>query len=293
MKLRRSLLFIPGNSPNMMINAPVLGADGVIFDIEDAVAVDDKDTARILIRNTLQWIARSRIELCVRINDFTTPYWKLDMDAVIPAKPDSLVVPKVETVERFEEMSAYAASLEEKHGLPVGSVKFLPILETAVGIENAFIIAQSCKGRLDALLMGGEDLATDLGAIRNEKTNEELLYGRLRVLNAARAAGLTPIDTAFAAVEDAESFYRDTQFSRQIGYAGRAVISPRQVAPANEIYSPSEKAVRLARETIEVYEEARAAGKGAVSLYGKMIDAPIITRAKQILEFAELMKGGN
>ena len=291
LRIRRSLLFIPGNNPNMMINAPVLGADTVIFDLEDAVSHDDKDAARVLVRNALRWIKRGDMELCVRVNDIATPYWEQDFEMIIPAKPDGLIIPMVNYPDKLEEMSARAGRIERGSGLRENQIKFLPIIETAMGIENAFAIAQSCRGRLDAMMIGGEDLATDLVAIRDTKDNRELLYGRGRVLNAARAAGLTPIDTAYADVEDIEAFTRDTMYSRQIGYAGRGVVSPRQVRIANEAYSPSAKDIEYAREVMEVYEEGKAAGKGAVSLRGKMIDTPILIRARQVLAFAEMMKG--
>jgi citrate lyase subunit beta/citryl-CoA lyase len=290
MRIRRTLLFIPGNNPNMMVNASVLGADGIIFDIEDAVSPQDKDAARILIRNALGWVDRASVEFCVRINDANTPYWEEDLSIVVPANPDALLVPKVEFPEELERVDGYVSELERRCGLPERAIKLFPILETAMGIENAFSIATCCKGRTDALLLGAEDLATSLGALRTD-SGEEIEYGRARTVNAARAANLMPIDTAYSNIDNAEGFESDTKLSRQLGYAGRAVVSPRQVAPANGIYSPSPADIRYAREVVETMANAKKTGKGAISIRGKMIDGPMITRASQVLEFAERIYG--
>ncbi|MDR1510887.1 MAG: CoA ester lyase [Synergistaceae bacterium] len=286
MRIRRTLLYIPGNSPNMIVNAAVLGADGIVLDIEDAVSPKDKDAARILIRNALGWVDRSRLEFCVRINDVNTPYWKKDLSVVVPANPDALLIPKVEFPEELAQVDEFVTKLEHESDLPDGRIKLFPILETAMGIENSYIIAASRHERLDALLLGAEDLATSLGALRTD-SGEEIAYGRSRMVNAARAANLMPIDTAYANIDNIDGFISDTRLSRQLGYAGRAVISPRQVSPANTIYSPSESDIRYAGEVITIMEEAKKAGKGAVSRRGKMIDGPMITRARHVLEFAK------
>jgi citrate lyase subunit beta/citryl-CoA lyase len=222
----------------------------------------------------------------VRVNDVNTPYWKDDLSAVVPAGPDALLIPKVEFPEELAQVDEFVAQLERESGLPEKRIKLFPILETAMGIENSYIIAASCRERLDALLLGAEDLVTSLRALRTD-SSEEIAYSRSRMVNAARAANLMPIDTAYANIDNIDGFESDTRLSRQLGYAGRAVISPRQVAPANTIYSPSEADIRYAREVITTMEEAKKAGKGAVSIRGKMIDGPMITRARQVLEFAK------
>jgi len=285
MAVRRSLLFIPGNSPAMMLNAPVLGADAIIFDIEDAVAPADKDAARILIRNAIRNLDFGRIEVSVRVNDITTPYWQEDIRAVLPAKPSFLVLPKIESPEHIIEFDKFVTQIEKDNSIAKGTVKFAPLLETAMGIENAFQIGQTCKERLIGLVMGGEDLATSLWAVRTRESHE-ILYARQRIVSAARALGLTPYDTVYADVDDMEGLIKDTKFSRELGFPGRLLISPRHVDIVNTIFSPSEEEIAYAGEVMEIIEEAKRLGKGAISLRGKMIDAPIVTRARQILEIA-------
>jgi len=292
MRIRRTLLWIPGNNPAMMANAPILRADTIGLDNEDAVQPGDKDAARILIRNYLESVrGKHPLELAVRINDVTTPYWKDDITCIAPAQPDAFIVPKVERPEDLYLVHELLTQVEKEHGLPENEIKLLPILETALGIENAFLIASTTTGRLDGIMMGGEDLVTSLGALRTRE-GREIDYARCRIVSAARACNLNPIDTVFPDVEDIEGMIADTKYSRQIGYSGRAVISPRHVTYANEVYSPSEKDILYAQEVLEAYEEGRRLGKGAVSLHGKMIDAPMIPRAQQVLEIAKMIRGG-
>lgn len=291
MRIRRSMLFIPGNNSAMIINAPILGADTVIFDIEDAVQFQDKDAARVLIRNALRKLPREHIEYAVRINDFTTPYWKEDLETIIVGKPDAVVIPKAELPENLEVMSTYLGDLEKRHGLPGKSVKILIILETALGIENAYRLGCSCKGRLDGLMFGNEDLVTDLSGLRT-KDGWELFYARQRMVIAARACGLPPIDSAFADIENIEGFTADTHFSRTIGYSGRAVVSPRHVQIANDEWTPSQAEIKYAHEVMDILQDAKKSGKGAVTLYGKMVDAPMVVRAQGILDIAAMIKKG-
>ena len=285
MPVRRTLLFIPGNNPAMMINAPILGADTIIFDIEDAVAIADKDAARILIRNTIQTLDFGKVEVAVRINDISTQYWQDDLRTVVPVKPSFLQLPKIEEPAHILELNEFVTKLEKENGIPVGAVKFGPILETALGIENAMPIGQTCKERLMGLFVGGEDLVTSLCALRTRKSHE-LLYARQRIIVAARALGLIPYDTVYPDVEDIEGLIEDTKFSREIGFPGRGVISPRHVETVNELFSPTPQEIQYATEVMDIIEEAKRAGKGAIMLYGKMIDAPIVARARQILETA-------
>ena len=291
MNICRTMLFIPGNNPNMMVNAPVLGADTIIFDIEDAVDIDDKDAARILIRNMIRMLDMDDVEVAVRINDVTTPFWKLDIDTVVPARPNLLVIPKIEKPEDLQMVGEYILQIEKRNNLPLNSIKLAPILETALGIENAFAIANTCNKRLKVLMIGGEDLTASLCAIRT-KESMEILYARQRVVTAARAVGIDAIDTIYPDIEDLNGLEEDTKFSRQIGYSGRAIISPRHVEIVNGVFTPSEKEIRYANEVLEVIEQGKRAGKGAITLYGKMIDAPIVERARKVIEIASHIRGG-
>lgn len=292
MRIRRTILYMPGNNPAMLINSPNLGADSVMLDLEDAVPIDDKDAARILVRNTLNWVNRGRTEYGVRINDITTPFWKEDLETTIPGRPDSYTIPKVECAEDLIAIHEFVTELEKQQGFPLYSIKFHPMVETAIGIENAFSIGKACPERTETLTLGGEDYVTNVCGLRSDK-GDELLYVRYRVMNVARALNLQPIDIVHSHIEDMEGLVKDTRFSRQIGYAGRAVVSPRHLNIVNEIYSPSKKEIRYAQEVLDTLEEAKAVGKGAVSLYGKMIDGPMIARAEHVLALAKLIEEGN
>ncbi len=291
MRIRRSMLFIPGNNPAMMLNAPILGADTIIFDIEDAVQYQDKDAARVLIRNALKTFPRDRIEFAVRINDVTTPYWREDLETIVEGRPDAVVVPKAEHADKMEMLDQFVLDLERKHGLPERGIKFLPLLETALGIQNAYQVAGTCKGRSDGLMMGNEDLMTDLCGVRTED-GWEVFFARQQVVIAARAAGLPPIDSAYADVENIEGLKKDTHFSRTLGYAGRAIVSPRHVRIVNDEWTPSDAEIKYAHEVMDVLEDAKKSGRGAVTLYGKMIDAPLVERARRILGIADMIRKG-
>ena len=288
--VRRTLLYVPGNNPSMMVNASVLGADVVVLDIEDAVSAADKDAARILIRNALYELDFGMVEIAVRINDTTTPYWQDDLRAIVPARPNLLVLPKIERPQDIIAIDAEVEALERENGLPVGGIKFGPILETALGIENAYAIAQTHTERLFGLLVGGEDLVVSLHAKRTRESLE-ILYPRLRCVVAARASGIPPLDTVYPGIEDIEGLVKDTAFSCSVGFAGRCIISPRHVAPVNEIFSPSEDEIRHASEIVDAIEKATTSGRGVGSLYGKMIDAPVVARARQVLSIARRIKG--
>jgi citrate lyase subunit beta/citryl-CoA lyase len=285
------MLFIPGNSPAMLLNADIHQSDAIILDLEDAVAPDQKDAARILVRNAIQSLDYGKTEIIVRINPLDTEYIRGDLEAVVPLKPHLIMPTKVSDAEYIRQVVEMMDEIEEKHGIPVGTVGLIPLLETAEGIENAYSIAKSSK-RIKALFLGAEDLSTDLQAIRSKKS-DEILYARGRIVLAARAAGIEVYDTPFTDVNDDEGLLQDATFARSIGFTGKASISPRHVTMINEVFSPSLADIASAQEVMEVIEEGKRQGKGAVSLKGKMIDKPIVDRARKVLEAArELGLGG-
>lgn len=282
----RSLLFIPGNNPAMLQNADIHGADGIILDLEDAVAIDQKDAARMLVRNAILTLNYATPSLIIRVNPLETDFCRKDLETAVPLTPAFIMPTKVGSAEEVERLGAMIAEIEEAHGLPVGSTSLMPLLETAKGIENAYAIA--CAPRVRALLLGAEDYTADLHAIRSKESGE-IAYARGRVLNAARAAGIEAIDTPFTDVNDPDGLRADAAHARALGFTGKASISPRHVEDINAAFSPSEAEVRYAQEVLLTIEEGRRLGKGAVSLRGKMIDKPIVDRAKQTLETARLL----
>lgn len=281
--MRRSMLFLPGNNPNMLINAASLMADAVIFDLEDAVSPAEKDAARILVRNTMRYTDLSVCEVIVRINSVDTPYWKADIDAILPERPSLLLLPKTTGAADVKTVSDYMAEVEARVGIEVGTVGIMPLIETALGVENSFSIASS--ERVRALFLGGEDLTADLQCKRT-KEGKEIEYARTRLVVAARAAGVDVYDTPFTDVNDDEGIVTDTMFAKSLGFTGKASISPRHVEVINEIFSPTIAEINYAYEVIDAINLAKAQGKGAISLRGKMIDAPIVARAERTIAMA-------
>ncbi|MBQ7329778.1 MAG: CoA ester lyase [Oscillospiraceae bacterium] len=281
----RSMLFLPGNNPNMLINGSVLGADAVIFDLEDAVSPAEKDAARVLVRNTLRYMDFTGCQRIVRINSTDTAYWKADLDAILPEKPELILLPKTGTAQDALTADAYITELEEKLGLPANSVGLMPLIETALGVENAYAIASSCK-RIHALFLGAEDLTADLRCKRT-KEGREIEYARTRLVVAARAADVEVYDTPFTDVNDDEGIWTDAELAKALGFTGKAAISPRHLEAINQTFSPTLAEIDYAYEVLEAIAMAKAQGKGAIALRGKMIDAPIVARAQRTIEMAE------
>lgn len=289
--MRRTMLFLPGNNPNMLMNGGLLGADSIIFDLEDAVAPDQKDAARELVKNALTALDFGNCEIIVRINSLETPYWETDLEEMLPLKPDVIMPTMVSGPDYINKLVKKMDEIETNCGIPVGSTKIIPLLETAIAIERAYEIAVSTD-RMAALYLGAEDLTADLRCQRT-KEGKEIAYARGRLVCAARAAGIEAYDTPFTDVEDMEGLEADARLAKALGYTGKAVISPRHVDCVNEVFSPSEKEIAYARDVFEAIRIAQEQGKGAISLRGKMIDAPIVLRAKIVLEAAAELEGGN
>lgn len=285
--MRRSMLFLPGNNPNMLINGNCLGADAIIFDLEDAVAPAEKDAARILVRNTMGYLDLRGCETIVRINAIDTPYWQLDLDTVLPCKPKLILLPKTGGAADVLAADAYMTALEERLGLAPNTVGLMPLIETAMGVENAFSIASATK-RVKALFLGAEDLTADLQCKRT-KEGREIEYARTRLVVAARAAGVDVYDTPFTDVNDDEGIWTDAKLAKALGFTGKASISPRHVEAINSVFSPTEKEIDYAYEVLDAIETAKRQGKGAIALHGKMIDAPIVARAQRTIDMAKAL----
>jgi len=285
--MRRSMLFLPGNTPNIIVNGEILGADAVILDLEDAVAPTEKDSARVLVRNAIKYMGFGKCEVIVRINSIDTDFWTKDLDAIIPVKPSLIMPPKTSCAEDVKQVDGYITMLEEKLGMEQNTVGLIPLIETALGVENAFAIASASK-RVRAIFLGGEDLTADLHCKRTKEGNE-INYARCRMVCAARAAGVEVYDTPFTDVNDDEGIYTDAQYAKSLGFTGKSAISPRHVKAINEVFSPSKKDIDYAYEVMEAIRIGKEQGKGAVALRGKMIDAPIVARAQQTIAMAEAL----
>ena len=288
--MRRSMLFLPGNNPNMLINGNCLGSDAIIFDLEDAVSPAEKDAARILVRNTMRYMDFRGCETIVRINSIDTPYWQQDLDTVLPCKPNLILLPKTGSAADALAADSYMTQLEESLGMEPNTIGLMPLIETAMGVENAFLIASATK-RVKALFLGAEDLTADLQCKRT-KEGREIEYARTRLVVAARAAGVDVYDTPFTDVNDDEGIWVDANLAKSLGFTGKASISPRHVEVINSVFSPTEKEIDYAYEVLDAIELAKQQGKGAIALHGKMIDAPIVARAQRTIDMAKALGMG-
>lgn len=284
LSIRRSLLYVPGNMPSMLQNIPVFNCDAVFIDLEDAVPMNEKDAARLLVKSFIQSYKNRNKEVFFRMNALDTEWGYDDLLAVLPALPDGVRLPKADTPEIVERLDTFLTECEENLGLEIGRFKIIPSIESALGVINCIKTAR-CSSRVIALAFGAEDYTTSMG-IERTKTGEELFQARNRVVWAAKAAGIQAIDTIFADVSDEESFTREVRLIKGLGFTGKSLINPRQIDIVHKIFAPSKDEIDYALEIIEAIKLAREMGTGVISLRGKMIDAPIVKRAARVLRTA-------
>lgn len=281
-RYRRSRLYLPGNEPKFMINAGLHRPDGVILDLEDSVAPSVKDEARILVRNTLRTIDFYGAERMVRINQGDLGLE--DLEFVATHNVHVILIPKVEDPEHVRRVDGRISTLLSARRID-RPVYLMPIVESALGAIRAYEIATASE-RVVALTIGLEDYTADIGAARTEEGRESS-WARSQVVNAARAAGVQPIDTVYADVANTEGLRRAVLEARGLGFDGKGCIHPRQIAVIHEAFAPSEAELGKARQIMAAFEEATARGLGVVSLGSKMIDPPVIKRAQRIVRLAE------
>lgn len=282
-KLRRTMMFVPGNNPGKLQSAGIYGADAVIFDLEDAVAIGEKDTARELVHNAIKEI-QYPCEVAVRINHISTPFGYDDLDRILEAKPDIIRLPKAEYADEIREIAGIIDKAEEKHGFPAGSIKLMAAIESAEGILNAREIAKA-HPRMTALALGGEDFIYDLQTSRS-KEGTELYHARAQIVLAARAAKIDAIDTVLPDIADEETFRREVKLIKQMGFNGKSVVHPRQIEIVHELFTPTDDEIRWARRVVAAYQEALARKSGVIALDGRMIDGPIVPRAERVIAYA-------
>ena len=285
MKLRRTMLFVPGNNPGMMSDAHIYGSDALMFDLEDSVSLGDKDAARLLVYNALKTIHYGDCEQVVRVNPLSTPYGKADIEAMVAAGAEVIRLPKTETAQDIWDTEEEILRAEQKFGVAEGKTRMMAAIEGALGIVNAYAIASASK-RLIGIALGAEDYCANLKTTRS-KEGSELFYARSAIVVAARAAGIDAIDTVFSDVNDEEQLVKETQAVKQLGFDGKSVINPRQIKPVHKVFTPTPAEVQKALRIVEAGRQAEARGSGVVSLDGKMIDRPVILRAERCLELAK------
>lgn len=266
----------------MLVNGDLLGSDAIIFDLEDAVAPDDKDSAAILVAKAMEFFKYKKPVL-IRINGTDTEYWENDLETVVPRGPDFILLPKASSPDEVRLVADKIEKIEKACGSGKRT-NIIGLVETAYGIRNVYETAASHE-RLKGICIGAEDLTADLHSERT-KAGDEISYSRGQIVAAARAAGIDCYDTPFTAIDDYEGVAEDARLARRLGFTGKLIISPRHVPYVNEVFSPTEDEIAYAKEVMEIIEDAKRNGRGAVSLNGKMIDKPIVERARQVLELA-------
>jgi citrate lyase subunit beta / citryl-CoA lyase len=283
-RLRRSLLYVPGNMPSMLQNIPLFDCDGVIIDLEDAVPLSEKDAARILVKSFLSNYTERNKEVLVRINPLDSKWGHDDLRMILPALPDGVRLPKADTPEIVERLDTLLTEFEEELDVEIGRFGILPSIESARGIINATGVAATSK-RVFALAFGAEDYTASL-EIERTKGGEELFNARTRVLWAAKAAGIQAIDTVFSDVNDMEGLRRETELVKRLGYTGKSLVNPRQIDVVHEVFAPKQAEIDYALQVIDAIKRARLMGTGVISLGGRMIDAPVVKRAVRVLRTA-------
>lgn len=280
-RTRFSRLYIPGNTPGMMINAGLHSADGIILDLEDSVAPEKKDEARILVRNALRVIDFNGAERMVRINQGETGL--KDLQYVIPHNVNLILIPKCETREHITRVEKEITEIRKKFKIK-NRVFLMPIVESALGIENSFEIARSSENVV-AVAIGLEDFTADLGVPRTVEGRESL-YARTRLVVAAKAAGVQSIDSVFSDVGDMDALKQNVLTSKALGFEGMGCIHPRQVPVINQGFAPDETEIQKSGKIVLAFEEAGENGLGVVALGTKMIDQPVVVRARKTIDLA-------
>jgi citrate lyase beta subunit len=283
MRARRALLYMPGDDRHKIEKSATLGVDCVCMDMEDGVAPNRKADARAQIAAALREVDFAHSERLVRINAVGSGLEQEDLSAVLPSHPDGVVIPKVASAEALKWVSSQIEAMERSCGWPSGGIGIIAIVESALGIVNLAQIA--AEGRLQALVFGAEDLASDIGARRSSQA-WEVFYARSALVTHAAARGLQAIDMVYVDFRDLEGLRREAEFGAQLGFSGKQVIHPNQVAPVQAAFTPPDAHIRQAQKIVQAARENESAGRGAFALDGKMVDAPIVKAAERILEAA-------
>ncbi|MFJ6942034.1 MAG: citrate (pro-3S)-lyase subunit beta [Limosilactobacillus mucosae] len=284
-RLRRTMMFVPGNNPAMVKDAGIYGADSIMFDLEDAVSMAEKDAARDLVYEALQTQDYGDAELVVRVNGQDTPYYANDVRAMVKAGIDVVRLPKAEDADMVKKLDADITAAEKEFGREEGSTMLMAAIESAKGVINAYQIA-SASDRMMGIALSAEDYTTDMKTHRYPD-GAELEFARNMVLHAARAAGVAAFDTVFTNMNDTEGFYRETEYIHQLGFDGKSLVNPRQIPMVNKVYEPTKKEIENAKNVENAIKEAKLKGSGVISMNGQMVDRPVVLRAERVMRLAK------
>lgn len=283
-RLRRTMMFLPGNNPSMLTDAHIYKPDSIMIDLEDAVSINQKDVARMLVYHALKRIDYGNVERVVRINGLDTPYGREDVIAMVKAGVDVIRLPKTDTADEIREVDELISEIEEEIGAQ-GRTLMMAAIESATGVINSVEIAKASP-RMMGIALGAEDYVTNLRTSRTSHAME-IYFAREHILHAARNAGIYALDTAFADINNMDRFRDEVQFIKDLGFDGKSVVHPKQIQVVHDIYTPTEKEIQKALRVIEGAKEAERKGSGVIAVDGKMVDGPIITRAYRVIELAK------
>ncbi len=276
-------MFVPGNNPAMMQDAHIYGPDSIMLDLEDSVSMAEKDTARLLVHHALKSVDYGNTEMVVRINPLNTPYGKKDIEAVVKAGVHVIRMPKTETAEEVREVEREIERVEKELGC-LGRTRIMAAIESALGVVNAYDIA-TASPRMMGIALGAEDYCANLKTQRSND-GDELRLARETIVVAARAAGIDALDTVYSNVNDMDTFRKEVEFIKTLGFDGKSIINPRQIDVVNEVFTPTQKDIDKARTIIAAIKEAEKKGSGVIAVNGKMVDKPVVTRAQRTIELA-------
>ncbi|GMU96762.1 aldolase/citrate lyase family protein [Ignavibacterium album] len=280
-RLRRTRLYLPGNEPKFFINAGLHSPDGIILDLEDSVAPTEKDAAQLLVRNALRSVDFYGAERMVRINQL--PKGLNDLKYIVPHNVHVILIPKCESAEQVKAVEKEVDKLKKQNNIK-SEIYFMPIIESALGVIKSYEIASASKN-ICALAIGLEDYTADIGT---QRTNEgrESIFARQMLVNAARAAGIQPIDTVFSDVADMEGLRQSVIEAKSLGFEGKGCIHPRQIPVVHQAFAPTSDEIEKAKKIVLAFEEAEKKGLGVVALGSKMIDPPVVKRAIRTIDLA-------
>ena len=276
-------MFVPGNNPAMMQDGFIYGPDSIMLDLEDSVTMAEKDAARLLVHHALKTIDYGNTEMVVRVNPLSTPYGRKDVEAVVKAGVHVIRMPKTETADEIVELEREIEKVEREIGC-LGRTKIMAAIESTLGVVNAFAIATASK-RMMGIALGAEDYCANLKTQRSPEGNE-LLLARQTIVVAARAAGIDALDTVYSNLNDMETFRKEVELIKGLGFDGKSIINPRQIEIVNEVFAPKPKEIEKARTIIAAIREAEQRGTGVVAVNGKMVDRPVVIRAERTINLA-------
>lgn len=276
-------MFVPGNNPAMMQDAFIYGPDSIMLDLEDSVTMAEKDAARLLVHHALKTIDFGNTEMVVRVNPLSTPYGKKDVEAVVKAGVHVIRMPKTETADEIRELEKEIEKVETELGC-LGRTQIMAAIESTLGVVNAYEIATASK-RMMGIALGAEDYSANLKTQRSPE-GMELLLARQTIVVAARAAGIDALDTVYSNLNDMETFRKEVELIKQLGFDGKSIINPRQIEVVNEVFAPKEKEIQKSLTILAAIKEAEKRGSGVIAVNGKMVDRPVVIRAQRTIDLA-------